>query len=534
MPPPIFAGARSAIQPVTAASFHASPLPNVHEQKYILDTILYENKLKVDQFHRANRDEERLVWMVRMAEGLAESRIGFDTYQRLHALVTDSLIEMAQSIESLNECIEAAKHCSQLISRVYCQIVLIERLHDADKSVFFGDLRDEIGGVLNPVKGIALRAFAHQKVPQLFDTQSLALNNTIGMVSLLSRWTKYGGCEDVEVREWERDNMYCLVEQALHHFLSLCRGDLEHLFAEFVVEKFVCDFLCGRLLDDVMQYKLFLSILDSIPKAIVTKFLEKLLLAVVRFSPALNITLLLQRLCEDAFGEGSVSAQVVWERIKEIITMRPELDLNDALQLCNSVATLSLREEKASVVANMLSFIETNLLDDIQLSSTEPASYALINIFELIVCSLRSEESVNLLLPAIISIGEKKTDKACLTGLGRKVLHSIKHINVSDWTAISALLHLAEEPVEDIVVEIASRNDLSHSLPFFKPYPDFMQAIVSFVLGHHNIANLAIEDLKNALQPPRLEHFQLYIDLLPRFDSPRDRYDLLVSVWHKS
>jgi hypothetical protein len=510
------------MDPTIGTIFQSCPLSNSLEQQYLLETALYQARLKEDQFLRSDRDEERLVWMVRLAEGLGECRFGFDCYIRLFTHISNELIKMAGSVDRLTESIEASFHVAHLSARIYVQVVLIAALEEKQEYVY--KLVEDIDGELNPLKGLLARSFAFQCLPQIFESPEKALDNAKKCCYLWTRWIRYGNCGDIEVREWEGEQLYFYVERALVYLLSLCRGDPE-IFSIIIVGKLLQEYLVS-VLHEELQSKVLISVLDNVPKAIISKYLEAMILVVVKFSPTANIIILMQRLINDAFCEGSAQLGVVWERVKEIINMRPELDINDALQLCSTIITFALKESNIEAMVEVLKFITTTLLVDIQLSISESASYAVASILESLAQSLKTEEEILEIVPWIVNV-TKKVDVECVRGLGRKVLTSISSMTISDWTALCALLVITDEPTEEIVQEIV-RHKVEDTLHYFKPYPKYNVAIIEYIVKK-NIAIENVHILKDALKPANLEYFTLYLDLLPKFLG-RDRYDLMVDV----
>lgn len=484
---------------------------------------MYHAKIKEDHFFKSDRDEERLVWMMRLAEGLGESRFGLECYNQLFTYTTNVLKNMIEYMDKLDESIEASFYCAHLSAKIFVHIMLISKLIDDNR---YSDLIiEEMGGELNPLKGLIARSFAFQHLPNLFASPEKALENTIKCCSLWVRWVRYGSCSDIEVREWEEEQLYSFVEQALCQLLSICRRDLDKLFPELIINKLLQEYLVATA-NEKIQTKVLMSILDNIPKSITSRFLESMILNVVRFSPAVNIIGLLQRLIEDAFTEGSVQTCEIWERVKEIINMRPELDLNDALQLCSTIIKSALKESSPTLTVEVLKFTTETLLEDIQLSLSESASYALSCILENLAYSLKTQQDILTIIPWMVTVS-KKLDRKCIQGLGIKALRSVGEISLSDWTAMCALVTYTEDPNDDLIQEIFRQN-IDVILPFFKPYINHTISIVENIIKR-NVSTVSAQVIKDVLEPPRLEFFSLYINLFPKYEG-RDRYDLLVNV----
>ena len=487
-----------------------------------MDTALYNQKLKEDLFWKSNDSHERVYYMVKVAEALGEGRLGGTCYSTLFKTTMDCLRVMVDEVDDARGLYE--RLCiTHAMSRLGLSIALLRKIDDKDFVIdVLSDILKQLQGILNPLKGLFLIKEIVSTIDLLLTIDQYECLAKHG-VKLWTRWTRYGSIDDVEVREWEQDQiMYPILAQVLSQFVAKSRE--AGTFGEVIVKRFL-SFLTSEPGLDSVQQRVLDSILDEVPKAIISKHLEPMLLAVVKLSPSVNIKPLLQRLIKDSFSEGGVVIKDMWLRVKEIIMMRPELDLNDSLCLCGTVMELVIREDteddSRSSATDILQFINEDLLENIQLAHLEAPCHTLSSILYNID---RIEEKDGQLIYSILT----KMDKKALKGFGLRVLRMSREDEEVDWAGVFKIINLIEEAPEDVALELVQyhRNALNKILPVVQKFEAYFLPLIDLMLDGEIMTDLIIQALSN----PISSYFDLYCKLIPLIEDPQLCYDVFANV----
>jgi hypothetical protein len=318
------------------------------------------------------------------------------------------------------------------------------------------------------------------------------------------------------------------------------------------VDRFLSNFLTSSLItDDQTQTRVFNTVISTVPRATTARHLDKLFLVVIRFSPAVNVISVLETLLEAAFEDtdGHLAADhlsTVWTRIKEVIEMRPELDLNDAVRLCCTVIWWAVRREAGDelirVIKELVVFIDGNLLDGIvePLGADEPAAHSLRLLVETVLGQVRGEQEcfqlVSFRLLSVINRLSIETRR----GLGLVLLTSLCGVSLTDWSSVILIVSLCEpltdELVDQVFVHMHSDSDLHNILLALKDgnCESLLLAVTNRLLQQQQHSEMnadrwtVVKEIVTS--PPRPCFIEVYMNLVLKLASPKDRYEVLASV----
>lgn len=389
------------------------PLENNLEQQVVYEGLRLE--LKQIQLHhaKARSGDERLVWMVRAAAYAGESRLGQELYSRLISGLAETLDGMAKDLVSP----EPIRHVSSLSARVHL-LLAFKTVSPSDDD--HANHMAELDGLLHPLKGLYARDIFIKKSRGLHDPL-LVQRNASQCLRLWSRWVRYGPSGGIEVREYEREQLWGIVCRALDQLRAVTSSSCD-LFKEYVVDRLVQSAVGTG--DGELQYRLLRQISDAFPKLLISQHLDDLVLAVCKFTA--DVRVCLSVLYETACASGGVKTEAVWFRLEKVIRDREELDVDDKMALAATAVTMALKEDSAGVLVAILRFIDTDIVTGGEpLQSQSSASQALVSIMAACVVSLGSVGGAvdDILRSTTRLLGH--VDGQCSRGLGRKLVTAL-------------------------------------------------------------------------------------------------------------